>query len=194
MGKASFKTLLRALGFLMARASRKHPWFRNQVTRDLVIEFKSHDGVAHHYEFVAARREVISKQGPAPRATVSVCFDSAAHGFRALSHPHPSQQGHQLSPRSDRDGRGQRFAAPVVPRLDAHRHPYRSTRPSQAAAARSAYEAKPGEQGVPPGYTRASRPGARPEVDGRCGGAIQVDQSARPNRRSRPHVVRSDKP
>ncbi len=89
MGKASFKTLLRALGFLMARASRKHPWFRNQVTRDLVIEFKSHDGVAHHYEFVAARREVISKQGPASRATVSVCFDSAAHGFRALSHPHP---------------------------------------------------------------------------------------------------------
>ena len=92
MGKISFTILLRAVGFLMARASRRNDWMRSQITRDLTIEVTSADGVAHHLEFVAATRTVISRPGPATRATVRLRFDTAGHGFRALSHPHPVGQ------------------------------------------------------------------------------------------------------
>jgi hypothetical protein len=89
IGKAGLRILLNAVGFLMARASRRNPWMRNQITRDMVIEVTSADGVAHHLEFVAATRRVISRRGPASQATVRVRFDTAGHGFLALSHPHP---------------------------------------------------------------------------------------------------------
>jgi hypothetical protein len=88
MRQASFKMLLRVLGVLMARASRKNTWFRTQVNRDMTIEVTSADGVAHHYVFTRSTRQVESKPGPAPAPTVSVCFDTAGHGLRDLVDPH----------------------------------------------------------------------------------------------------------
>jgi hypothetical protein len=87
MNQAKFKTLLSSLGFLMEQASRRSPHFRSQVTRDLVVEISSGDGVAHHYVFARTGRSVVSRSGPAPQATVALQFDTAAEGFRALSSP-----------------------------------------------------------------------------------------------------------
>jgi hypothetical protein len=88
MRQAGFKTLLRVLGILMARASRKNPWFRSQVNRDMTIEVTSADGVAHHYVFTRSTRRVESKTGPATAPTVSVRFDTAGQGLRDLVDPH----------------------------------------------------------------------------------------------------------
>lgn len=88
MRRAGFKTLLRVLGILMARASRKNPRFRSQVNRDMTIEVTSGDGVAHHYVFTRSTRQMESTPGPATDPTVSVRFDTAGHGLRDLLDPH----------------------------------------------------------------------------------------------------------
>jgi hypothetical protein len=88
MRQAGFKTLLRVLGILMARASRKNTWFRSQINRDMTIEVTSSDGIAHHYMFTRSTRRVESMPGPATAPTVSVRFDTAGQGLRDLVDPH----------------------------------------------------------------------------------------------------------
>lgn len=88
MRQAGFKMLLRVLGILMARASRKNTWFRSQVNHDMTIELTSEDGVAHHYVFTRSTRRVESRPGPATAPTVSVRFDTAGQGLRDLVDPH----------------------------------------------------------------------------------------------------------
>jgi hypothetical protein len=92
VGKAGLKVLLVAVGFLLVQASRRSPWMRNQINKDMVLEVSSADGVAHHLEFVRESRRIISRRGPAPAATLKVRFDTAGHGFRALIDPHPVRQ------------------------------------------------------------------------------------------------------
>jgi hypothetical protein len=85
--KAGFRLLLAALGLLMEQGSRRSRRFRSQLTRDLVVELSSADGVAHHYVFVVEGRSVSSRRGPAPQAAVGVCFESAALGLGVLLSP-----------------------------------------------------------------------------------------------------------
>src|SRR2546429_198936 len=49
----------------MEQGSRWSRRFRSQITRDLVVEFSSADGVAHHYVFVVEGRSVSSRRGAA---------------------------------------------------------------------------------------------------------------------------------
>jgi hypothetical protein len=88
LADAGFGVLLAALGLLMEVASRLHPAFRRQVTRDLVVEVSSAGGAAHHYAFTAGDRRVASRRGPAPEPTIAVRFDSSLLGLRCLLSPH----------------------------------------------------------------------------------------------------------
>ena len=65
VGRTGFKVLLRAVGFLMAQASRQSPWMRNQINKDMVLEIGSADGVAHHLEFVRESRRITVDGNPA---------------------------------------------------------------------------------------------------------------------------------
>ena len=85
---AGFGVLLAVLGFLMEVASRLHPTFRRQVTRDLVVEVSSADGAAHHYAFTARSRRAVSRRGPAAEPTIALRFDSASLGLLCLLSPH----------------------------------------------------------------------------------------------------------
>jgi hypothetical protein len=87
MKQASLRWLLAALGLLMNQAGRYSRAFRRQVTRDVVVEIGSRDGVAHHYVFDGRTRSVASRRGPATEATVSLCFESAGQGFWSLLSP-----------------------------------------------------------------------------------------------------------
>ncbi len=71
----------------MAIASRVHPGFRRQVTRDVVVEISSADGAAHHFVFTAATRRMASRRGPAADPTVAVRFESGFHGLLLLLSP-----------------------------------------------------------------------------------------------------------
>jgi hypothetical protein len=87
MGKTAFRALLATLGLMMEQASRRSRRFKSQITRDLVVEITTSDGLAHHYEFVSGRREVVSRAGRAPSAAVSVNFETSRLGFLSLSAP-----------------------------------------------------------------------------------------------------------
>jgi hypothetical protein len=87
MQQAPLRGLLIVLGLLMKVAGRYSRAFRRQVTRNVVVEIGSLDGVVHHYVFNGRERSVASHQGPASQATVSLRFESAAQGFWSLLSP-----------------------------------------------------------------------------------------------------------
>ena len=78
--------LLAVMGYLLALASRTSSSFRKAITRDLVVEIASDDGVAHHYVF--RDRRVSSRAGKAARPDCALCFATAAQGVRALTARH----------------------------------------------------------------------------------------------------------
>jgi hypothetical protein len=85
MDKLLFRTLLAALGLLLSVAGRCSTRFRNQVTRNLVIEVAAADGVGHHYLFSGANRTVRSRAGRAPAPTdLSLTFENSRLGFLTL--------------------------------------------------------------------------------------------------------------
>lgn len=85
MGRVLLRVLLTLLGLLLIAASRLSRRFRAQITRDVVIEVTSADGVAHHYEFSGQRRTLRSWRGRAPQpADLAVQFDTAMLGFLTL--------------------------------------------------------------------------------------------------------------
>ena len=86
-GATALGVLLAALGLLMALASRVHPGFRRQVTRDVVVEVSGADGAAHHFVFTAATRRMASRRGPAASPDVAVRFDSGVQGLLILLSP-----------------------------------------------------------------------------------------------------------
>ena len=87
VARRAFGALLAVLGFLMEQAARWSGRFRNQVTRDVVVEIGSGDGVARHFVFAADRRAMTSRPGPAERPAVVLCFESAGLGFVTLLSP-----------------------------------------------------------------------------------------------------------
>ncbi len=79
-----FDTLLVTVGLLLTVASRFHPRLRSQITRDVLFEFSSDDGVSRRFGLHAATRTVsLEPVGPA-RPDTSVHFGRAWDGIRAL--------------------------------------------------------------------------------------------------------------
>lgn len=81
-----FKLLLASLGLGFEVVCKIVPRFRAQITRDLVVQVGSADGVAHHYSFTP--RQVKSSLGAAVDPPLSVTFANARQGWTALSHRH----------------------------------------------------------------------------------------------------------
>jgi hypothetical protein len=81
---AALQALLRALGVLMALASRRSDRFRRQVTRNLVIEIRSADGARQQYRLHAATRRLTLPRRPAGRADCTLLFPTARVGLRTL--------------------------------------------------------------------------------------------------------------
>jgi len=88
VARRGFGVLLAVLGLLMEQASRRSRRFRSQITRDVVVEIGSVDGVTRHFVFAADRRTMISRPGAAVgRPSVALCFESAGLGFFTLLSP-----------------------------------------------------------------------------------------------------------
>ena len=77
-----FRILLRVLGVLMMLASRTSERFRCQLSRDLAVEIRTDDGVAHCYEF--RNRRVRSRKGLAKDPACSVRFATSRQGVACL--------------------------------------------------------------------------------------------------------------
>ena len=84
---AALQTLLRALGVLMALASRRVPRFRRQVTRDVLLEIRSDDGARQQYRLHAATRRLTLPGRPGEHADCTLMFPTAREGLRALLSP-----------------------------------------------------------------------------------------------------------
>lgn len=85
MGRLLLRVLLSVLGLLLIAGSRVSRRFRAQISRDVVIEIASDDGVAHHYAFTGRTRSLTSRRGRARApADLAVTFDTAMLGFLTL--------------------------------------------------------------------------------------------------------------
>src|SRR5262249_21359928 len=82
----ALQVVLAVVGALLAIASRVSSAFRLALTRDLVIEIATDDGVAHHYAFLD--RRVSSQSGKADHADCTLRFATATQGLRALVSRH----------------------------------------------------------------------------------------------------------
>ena len=82
----ALRILLAVLGTLFTLWSRLSPSFRRAITRDLVFEISSGDGVARH--FVFRDRRVSSHVGKAPTADCVLGFATASQGFRTFVSRH----------------------------------------------------------------------------------------------------------
>jgi len=80
------RILLALMGGLLALASRTSASFRRPITRDLVLEIATDDGVARHYVF--RNRRVSSRAGKASASDCALRFATAAQGARALTSRH----------------------------------------------------------------------------------------------------------
>jgi len=78
----ALRTLLTLMGAALAIASRASAGIRRAITRNLVIEIATDDGVAHH--FVFHDRLVSSRFGRAPAADCVLRFATASQAVRAL--------------------------------------------------------------------------------------------------------------
>ncbi len=83
--RSLFRAVLWALGLGLVAACRLSVAFRRQVTRDVTVQIGSAEGVHHHYVF--ASRTVRSCAGSASAPTLSLSFDNARQGWRALVSP-----------------------------------------------------------------------------------------------------------
>jgi hypothetical protein len=81
---AALRALLRVLGVLMVLASRRVARFRRQVTRDLLVEIGSDDGVRQQFQLRGASRTMTLPRGPVGNAECTLIFPSAREGLRAL--------------------------------------------------------------------------------------------------------------
>jgi hypothetical protein len=84
----ALRALLVVLGHAMAAISRIDAAMRRQITRDVVVEISTADGVARHWIFDAARRTVRTRRGPAPEVDSALRFATSTQALRALLSPH----------------------------------------------------------------------------------------------------------
>lgn len=81
----ALRVLLTVLGLTFTAASRWSEAFRRQLSRDVVIEIRSDDGVAH--QFVFRERRARSAPGRTEQADCAIRFATASQGFAALAAP-----------------------------------------------------------------------------------------------------------
>lgn len=86
----ALRLLLGLLGLTFSLVSRTRDSFRRQLSRDVVIEIASADGVARHFTF--ATRRATSRKGRAVSADLSIRFPTAWAGFLALLAPDGSDR------------------------------------------------------------------------------------------------------
>lgn len=79
-----FDGLLVTVGLLLTLASRFHPRLRAQITRDVLFEFATDDGVTRRFGLHAATRTVTVEPMSEARPDTSVRFGSSWDGIRAL--------------------------------------------------------------------------------------------------------------
>lgn len=79
----SLRILLAVLGLVFSAASRWSDAFRRQLTRDVVVEIHSDDGVAR--QFVFRGRRARSVAGRKEHADCAIRFAKASQGFAVLS-------------------------------------------------------------------------------------------------------------
>jgi hypothetical protein len=79
--------VLTGLGLAMSVASRRVVRFRRQVSRDLVVEIRTADGVRQQYRFVAATRRMHAPLRRRLEPEVTLRFGSARDGLRTLLSP-----------------------------------------------------------------------------------------------------------
>jgi hypothetical protein len=82
----ALQIVLALLGALLWLASRVSESFRRAITRDLVFEISSEDGVARH--FVFRNRRVTTHPGKPPVADCALRFATAAQGLWTLVSRH----------------------------------------------------------------------------------------------------------
>lgn len=81
----ALRLLLTVLGWTFIAASRWSPAFRSQLSRDVVIEIRSDDGVAHQFSFRG--RRATAAAGRTAAADCALRFATAAQGFATLTAP-----------------------------------------------------------------------------------------------------------
>jgi len=79
----ALRVLLTVLGWTLAVASRWSEAFRCQLSRDVVIEIRSDDGVAH--QFVFRGRRVTGVPGRTHQADCAIRFATASQGFATFT-------------------------------------------------------------------------------------------------------------
>lgn len=84
IGNASFWALLASLGVMMAVASRFSKRFRRQVTRDLVVEIRTDDGVGVRYQFNSQDRVMNVLWRSTEEIECSLICSSGWLGIRSL--------------------------------------------------------------------------------------------------------------
>lgn len=88
VGDVAFWLLLTSLGVMMAIASRYSKRFRRQVTRDLVIEMRTEDGIGRQYRFNAQTRTMNLLWQRTEEIDCALIVSSGWLGFRSLLSPH----------------------------------------------------------------------------------------------------------
>jgi hypothetical protein len=78
------RVLLAAIGRVMSIASRIDPVLRSCITRDVVFEISTDDGVARHWRFDGVTRRVWSRPGHAPSPDCALRFADAGLALRSL--------------------------------------------------------------------------------------------------------------
>jgi len=75
------------LGHVLVLASRFSALVRSQITRSLMVEISTDDGVAMHWVFDSQRQLVSVSTGPAEAPDVAVRFTSSGQALRDLMSP-----------------------------------------------------------------------------------------------------------
>jgi hypothetical protein len=83
-----FDALLRAVGLLLAVTSRFRWRLRAQITRDMLVEVSSDDGVGRRFRLHGRSRRVSVEEVGAEPAEVALRFASSRDGLRALVSRH----------------------------------------------------------------------------------------------------------
>ena len=160
------RVLLAVMGSLLAIASRTSAGFRRAITRDLVIEIATDDGVAHHFVFRGGRAS--SHAGRAAAADCVLRFATASQAVRTLLARHTVS--HLVAGLLDGtvSVRGNPFhllwfadlAQQIVPtaaRLRWSTPPNAYVAPNPALAAAKRITREPAVSALDPGWTEAAR-------------------------------------
>lgn len=84
VGDAGFWLILTSLGAMMAIASRYSKRFRRQVTRDMVIEIRTEDGIGRQYRFRAKGRVMDVQWQRSEEVDCALIVSSGWHGLRTF--------------------------------------------------------------------------------------------------------------